>query len=221
MQWWQSGLAVWYRCRTIQPAGYVPVQTFQGCHYIRRDSYPAFLTTRCFSQISHDFLLAASRNHFYQPAGGISEQCWYFGWLQLGFTLTTIWYSVDVSVHDTNKRCSHYASCLSWQQLELAALWNSQVATNIHRRASTLHWKTYISPVSRSEVWRNDWIVVISPVTTSTGLWFHNRDMCVWEHLLPKLGGERFTLLMRYSLISLYHMWLVHSGKNCVSHATV
>ncbi len=40
MQWWQSGLAVWYRCHTIQPAGYVPVQTFQNCHYIRQGFLP-------------------------------------------------------------------------------------------------------------------------------------------------------------------------------------
>lgn len=47
MQWWQSGLAVWYRCRTIQPAGYVPVQTFQGCHYIRQGFLPG-ITSRDF-----------------------------------------------------------------------------------------------------------------------------------------------------------------------------
>lgn len=109
-----------------------------------------------------------SQPFFINQAGGISEQCWYFGWLQLRFTLTTIWYSVDVSVHDTNKRCSHYASCLS------RSSWNSQLCGIVRwqpifiAQASTLHRKTYISPASRSEVWRNDWIVVISPVTTST-----------------------------------------------------
>lgn len=67
-----------------------------------------------------------------------------------------------------DKRCSHYASCLS------RSSWNSQLCGIVRwqpifiAQASTLHRKTYISPVSRSEVWRNDWIVVISPVTTST-----------------------------------------------------
>jgi len=109
-----------------------------------------------------------SQPFFINQAGGIPEQCWYFGWLQLRFTLTTIWYFVDVSVHDTNKRCSHYASCLS------RSSWNSQLCGIVRwqpifiAQASTLHRKTYISPASRSEVWRNDWIVVISPVTTST-----------------------------------------------------
>lgn len=168
MQWWQSGLAVSYRCRTIQSAGYVPVQTFQGCHYIRRGFLPHSRPRAAFLKSAMTPPCCQSQPFFINQAGGISEQCWYFGWLQLRFTLTTIWYSVDVSVHDTNKRCSHYASCLS------RSSWNSQLCGIVRwqpifiAQASTLHRKTYISPVSRSEVWRNDWIVVISPVTTST-----------------------------------------------------
>ena len=143
MQWWQSGLAVWYRCRTIQSAGYVPVQTFQGCHYIRQGSYLAFPTTRCFFQISHDSSLPPVATIFINQAGGISEQCWYFGWLQLRFTLRRFGTLVDVSVHDTNKRCSITPSCLS------RSSWNSQLCGIVRwqpifiAQASTLHRKTY------------------------------------------------------------------------------
>ena len=63
----------------------------------------------------------------YPSSVGISEG------FSSGLRFTTIWYSVDVSVHDTNKRCSHYASCFVAELLELAALRNSQVAANIHR----------------------------------------------------------------------------------------
>ncbi len=90
---------------------------------------------------------------FYQPGWRYIRAVWYFGRLQLRFTLTTIWYSVMCPFMT---RISGVAitppACRA--QLELAALRNSQVAANIHRPGSTLHRKTYISPVSRSEVWR-------------------------------------------------------------------
>lgn len=148
----------------------MPVLTFQDCHYIRQGFLPGIpLTTRCFSQVSHDSSLLPVATIFYQPG-------WRYIRAVLVFRMVSAQaYAYDdlvlcrcVSVHDTNKRCSHYASCLS------RSSWNSQLCGIVRwqpiftAQASTLHRKTYISPVSRSEVWRNDWIVVISPVTTST-----------------------------------------------------
>ncbi len=93
-------------------------------------------------------------------------------------TLTTIWYSVDVSVHDTNSGVAITPpACRAAAGTRSSA--NSQVAANIHRPGFNLTQEDIISPVSRSEVWRNDWIVVISRLRHQPGPWFHNRGMCV------------------------------------------
>ena len=113
-----------------------------------RDSYLAFPTTRAaFLKSAMIPPCCQSQPFFINQAGGISGAVLVFRRFQLRFTLTTIWYSVNVPVHDTNKRCSHYASCLS------RSSWNSQLGGIVRwqpifiAQASTLHRKTYISPV--------------------------------------------------------------------------
>ncbi len=112
MQWWQSSLAVWYRCaQSSQP---------DMCQYRRfrvAITSPGILTwhsrLRAAFLKSAMFLLAASRNHFLSTRLAVYPRVLVFRMASAQVYAYDDLVLLDVSVHDTNKRCSHYASCLS------------------------------------------------------------------------------------------------------------